>query len=227
MNAPDLSIVRPCPKWCTEDHAAQAGEDRDHHSSAVHELRMPNGRLAAEAWLTLEPRAALPQLVVSGALDLVADDVQLLGAEEARAFDQGVQRFASHVQRMTELLRVAEARAASSRPRKRKKRPLPPSMQYASPETRLYLAERDGRRCFYCRTPFDSLRDATMDHYVPRSLWACNMPANLVLSCLPCNQAKDDRLTWSMAAVLLAWQAGEGGSAGEAETADLPLPAAC
>lgn len=80
-------------------------------------------------------------------------------------------------------------------------------------ETRLYLAERDGRRCFYCRTEFDRLKGVSVDHYVPKSLWPCNLPANLVLACWGCNSRKSDRLTWSMAAVLLAW-ARKGGAAG-------------
>lgn len=71
-------------------------------------------------------------------------------------------------------------------------------------ETRLYLAERDGRQCFYCRAPFDTLKGATIDHYVPKSLWRCNLPTNLVLACSPCNLRKGDRLTGVMAAVLLA-----------------------
>ncbi|MVO86650.1 hypothetical protein GPA10_18270 [Streptomyces sp. p1417] len=83
-------------------------------------------------------------------------------------------------------------------------------------ETRLYLAERDGRHCFYCRTEFDKLKGVSIDHYVPYSVLGCNLPANLVLACQPCNEAKADRLTWSMAAVLLAWATGEGGTAREA-----------
>ncbi|MBV2357819.1 HNH endonuclease [Streptomyces sp. J2-1] len=101
-------------------------------------------------------------------------------------------------------------------------------MQHCWPETRLYLAERDGLRCFYCGTGFETSKEATIDHYVPRALWSCNLPANLVLSCEPCNMAKADRLTWSMAAALLAWTAEEGGTSGEANSAQdaVPLPAA-
>lgn len=201
---PDLRLVYGCPKWCTEDHTIQAGEDREHHNGTVRELRLPDGRVALEASLTLEPGTPLPQLVVSGSVTSFIDDVQLLGLADAKAFEAEVQRFASHVSRMTATLRAAEAQ--QPRPKKPKKHGMPPSLQHASRETRLYLAERDGRHCFYCRTPFDSMRDATTDHYVPKSVWPCNMPANLVLACEPCNRAKDDRLTWSMAALLLAWQ---------------------
>lgn len=202
--SPDLRLVCGCPKWCAEDHTVQADEDREHHTSAVKELRLPDGRLVLEASLTQETGAPVPQLVVSGSLGPFVDDVQLLDLEAARTFEADLQRFAAHVQRMTNTLRSAVAQQPKAG--KPKKRPLPPSLQHAGPEMRLYLAERDGRRCFYCRTPFDGLKEATADHYIPRSLWGCNMPANLVLSCEPCNKGKDDRLTWSMAAVLLAWQ---------------------
>ncbi|MDX3841037.1 HNH endonuclease [Streptomyces europaeiscabiei] len=201
MNTRELKLVNGCPKWCTEDHTVQAGEDREHHNGTVRELRLPGGRLALEASLTLEPGTAVPQLVVSGSVGSFMDDVQLLGLADAKAFEAEVQRFASHVSRMTATLRVAEAQQP------RPKKPNPGQLQRAAwRETRLYLAERDGRRCFYCRTEFDRLRDVSIDHYIPKSVWACNLPANLVLSCEPCNRGKGDRLTWSMAAVLLAWQ---------------------
>lgn len=197
----EMRLIYGCPKWCTEDHTVQAGEDREHHNGTVRELRLPDGRLALEASLTLEPGTPLPQLVVSGSLDSYVDDVQLLGLADAKAFAAEVQRFAAHVTRMTSTLRVAEAQQP------RPKKPNPGQRARAGwRETRLYLAERDGRRCFYCRTEFDRLRGVTIDHYVPKSVWPCNLPANLVLSCRPCNLRKDDRLTWSMAAVLLAWQ---------------------
>ncbi|QIJ66489.1 HNH endonuclease [Streptomyces sp. JB150] len=116
---------------------------------------------------------------------------------------------------MAATVRAAEAQRPKPKRKRKNRRPLPPSLQGSTRETRLYLAERDGWQCFYCRRPFERLDEATTDHYVPRSLWACNLPANLVLACEPCNRAKDDRLTWSMAALLLAWEAGEGGAAGD------------
>ncbi|MGV9337871.1 HNH endonuclease [Streptomyces sp. NPDC003688] len=199
----DMRLVNGCPKWCTEDHTQQAAEDREHHAGRVRELRLPDGRLVLEASLTLEPGRTVPQLVVAGSLDLLMDDVQLLDHSAAAAFSDDLSRIASYVQSMVATLRSAEAQAPKKR--KPKKRPLPPELQHCSRETRLYLAERDGRRCFYCQAPFDSLHDATTDHYIARSVWPCNMPANLVLACEPCNLAKADGLTWSMAAVLLAW----------------------
>ncbi|MEF9904763.1 HNH endonuclease [Streptomyces sp. P9-A2] len=202
MNARPLNIVTECPKWCTEDHSVQAGEDREHHAGAERELRLPDGRLVLEASLTLEPGASAPQLVVSGSIESFVDDVQLLGAAEAKRFDEALQRFSSHVSRMTATVRAEQPRPPRGRPSK-KRRTLPASMQHAGPETRLYLAERDGRHCFYCRAPFDSLKQATTDHYVPRSVWACNLPANLVLACEPCNRAKDNRLPWPLVWLLL------------------------
>jgi hypothetical protein len=209
VNSRELKLVGGCPKWCTEDHAVQAAEDRAYHAGTVRELRLPDGRLALEASLTLETGNALPQLVVSGSVGAFVDDVQLLGLADAKAFEAEVQRFAAHVTRMTAVLQSAAAQA----PRPKKTKP-GYRARAAWRETRLYLAERDGRRCFYCRTPFDKLRGVTIDHYVPKSVWACNLPANLVLACWGCNARKSDRLTWSMAAVLLAWgRQREGGAA--------------
>ncbi|MFJ5646408.1 HNH endonuclease [Streptomyces sp. NPDC093223] len=57
------------------------------------------------------------------------------------------------------------------------------------------LAKRDGRCCFYCRTPFNRQLDgATVDHLIPRSLLHTWMQAALVLACQPCNEAKADSL---------------------------------
>ncbi|MDH6432613.1 5-methylcytosine-specific restriction endonuclease McrA [Streptomyces sp. SAI-144] len=220
----DLRLVYGCPKWCTEDHTQQAWEDCEHHAGAVHELRLPDGRLIVDASLTLEPGTAVPQLVVSGTFGSFLDEVTLLGLEEASTFEAAAQRFAAHVVRMTQTVRSAVAQQPKGR--KPKKRPLEPSLQHCSRETRLYLAERDGRHCFYCRTPFETLRDATTDHYIPRSLWPCNLPANLVLACQPCNVTKADLLPWPIARALLAW-AREGGQTGEAEAPDSGDSVAC
>ncbi|MEW2421259.1 HNH endonuclease [Streptomyces nigra] len=203
---PDLRLVYGCPKWCVEDHAAQVADDRERHGGAERALRLPDGKLVMSARLALEPGRKLPQLVVSGPLDLGTKDVQRLDRPAALALSNDLQRFTAHVQRMVETVRIAEAQMPAPRRRKPKKRPLPPEMQHCWPETRLYLAERDGLHCFYCGTTFETSRHATVDHYVPRALWACNLPANLVLACQPCNEVKADRLTWSMAAVLLAWR---------------------
>lgn len=68
---------------------------------------------------------------------------------------------------------------------------------------RLYLAERDGWHCHYCRKPFQRLRKITMDHYVPYRLWPTYLPANLVLACVPCNTRKADALPVMFALLIL------------------------
>ncbi|MFE5549892.1 HNH endonuclease [Streptomyces sp. NPDC056534] len=66
------------------------------------------------------------------------------------------------------------------------------------------LAARDGWRCAYCRHPFRDLREATMDHVVPISLYRTWSANALVLACQPCNHVKADRLFLSLA-LLLVW----------------------
>lgn len=56
------------------------------------------------------------------------------------------------------------------------------------------LAERDGMACFYCRTPFATADEGTLDHLVPYSHVPGWRQANLVLACRPCNVAKADQL---------------------------------
>ncbi|MFF4363686.1 HNH endonuclease [Streptomyces sp. NPDC001604] len=65
------------------------------------------------------------------------------------------------------------------------------------------LARRHGQRCSYCRRPFADLREATMDHIVPHSLWRTWTVTALALACLDCNNAKADRFPLSLALVLL------------------------
>jgi len=66
------------------------------------------------------------------------------------------------------------------------------------------LARRDGARCAYCRIPFTDLRQATIDHVVPISLFYTWAAAHLVLACRSCNDRKADRLPLLLALVLLA-----------------------
>ncbi|KOG09770.1 hypothetical protein ADK34_36670 [Streptomyces viridochromogenes] len=66
------------------------------------------------------------------------------------------------------------------------------------------LAARDGWRCVYCRHRFRDLREATMDHVVPISLYRTWSANALVLACQPCNHIKADRLFLSLA-LLLVW----------------------
>jgi 5-methylcytosine-specific restriction endonuclease McrA len=57
------------------------------------------------------------------------------------------------------------------------------------------IAARDGAECWYCRTPFqDDLSDATLDHFIPRSLLPGWHNSNLVLACRPCQQGKANKL---------------------------------
>ncbi|WP_275559606.1 HNH endonuclease [Streptomyces sp. 5-6(2022)] len=71
-------------------------------------------------------------------------------------------------------------------------------------QVRAYVAERDGARCHYCRTEFgEDLAGATLDHYIPYSLWPMSKPRNLVLACDPCNNAKADALPLALAWLLL------------------------
>lgn len=69
------------------------------------------------------------------------------------------------------------------------------------------LAQRHGQRCTYCSRPFATLREATLDHIVPVSLYRSWSVVNLTLACVDCNRTKADRLPLSMA-LLLAWTHG-------------------
>ncbi|MEC4015230.1 HNH endonuclease [Streptomyces sp. H27-D2] len=67
------------------------------------------------------------------------------------------------------------------------------------------LAARDGLRCTYCRRPFASLREATLDHVAPLCLLRTWSARHLVLACRPCNDAKADRLPLFLALLLCAY----------------------
>src|SRR5262249_47093096 len=57
-------------------------------------------------------------------------------------------------------------------------------------EVRVYLLEKFGRRCAYCKRitgPFE------LDHVLPRSRGGSDRVSNLALACRACNHAKDDR----------------------------------
>lgn len=64
------------------------------------------------------------------------------------------------------------------------------------------LARRDGQHCTYCRIPFADLRQATIDHVVPISLFRTWRVEHTVLACRPCNSVKANRLPLSMALLL-------------------------
>ncbi|MEV3950058.1 HNH endonuclease [Streptomyces halstedii] len=65
------------------------------------------------------------------------------------------------------------------------------------------LARRHGARCTYCHRPFASLREATLDHIAPRSLFPTWSVVHLTLACQPCNHTKADRLPLSLALLIL------------------------
>ncbi|WP_326679921.1 HNH endonuclease [Streptomyces sp. NBC_01237] len=69
------------------------------------------------------------------------------------------------------------------------------------------LARVHGARCTYCRRRFAALREATLDHIVPVSLYRTWSVGNLALACANCNHAKADRLPLSMALLLVWWTA--------------------
>ncbi|MFE6678065.1 HNH endonuclease [Streptomyces sp. NPDC057729] len=83
------------------------------------------------------------------------------------------------------------------------------------------LARRRGWRCTYCRGPFTTLREATIDHIVPVSLYRTWAAVNLTLACWSCNHAKADRLPLSMA-LLLAWSAAPGYQVERVEEVGVP-----
>lgn len=62
--------------------------------------------------------------------------------------------------------------------------------ELAGYEVREYLLEKFGRRCVYCGTKGVPLN---IDHVMPRSHGGSNRGTNLVLACVPCNQAKGNR----------------------------------
>ncbi|WP_258539630.1 HNH endonuclease [Streptomyces ipomoeae] len=66
------------------------------------------------------------------------------------------------------------------------------------------LARRHGQCCGYCRRPFASLREATLDHIAPCSLWRTWSVTALMLACFDCNQNKADRFPLSLALMLCA-----------------------
>lgn len=218
----DLRLVYDCPPWCTSDHSADVPAVDQVHEGKLTEARMPDGRLILDVQMVREPDALLPELVVSGAFDALGIDVSCLDAAGAENLHMQLMRAAEAVRHTLRALAGKGKRSNKQRWRENKGK----DERVGWRETRLYLAERDGRQCFYCRKPFDGLTGATTDHYVPYSVWPCNMPANLVLACEPCNSSKSDRLTWSMAAVLLAWAGREAPAAGNGAPGDVQAPPA-
>ena len=61
------------------------------------------------------------------------------------------------------------------------------------PFCREAIALRDDLTCQYCGTQFESMRDLTFDHVLPRSHGHGLGFLNTVLACVPCNQRKSNR----------------------------------
>lgn len=56
------------------------------------------------------------------------------------------------------------------------------------------IANRDGARCVYCGCEFFDLYEITLDHVIPYRLIRTWADWALVLSCAPCNSAKNDKI---------------------------------
>lgn len=69
------------------------------------------------------------------------------------------------------------------------------------------LIERDGIDCALCRKPMITMKDITIDHWIPKSKGGTNDLANLRLAHPKCNQSKRDLLPEEW----LALQEGEDG----------------
>jgi 5-methylcytosine-specific restriction endonuclease McrA len=67
----------------------------------------------------------------------------------------------------------------------------------------LKIYEHQSHQCFYCKGDLDEI-GWHLDHLVPVSKGGTNDPANIVLACRRCNNAKND----STAQEYLDWLAG-------------------
>ena len=63
---------------------------------------------------------------------------------------------------------------------------------YTDRERRLEILQRDNHRCVYCTIEI-SEDTYVLDHLIPVSNGGTNRKSNLVASCQPCNQRKQDR----------------------------------
>lgn len=67
---------------------------------------------------------------------------------------------------------------------------VPPGRKVVGKPTRSLILKRDRHTCQYCGYTGDRL---TVDHVLPKSRGGSESWQNLVASCLPCNNSKDDR----------------------------------
>lgn len=87
--------------------------------------------------------------------------------------------------------------------------------KWLHPTTRLRIYERDGWRCVWCDTTVerptlpedgilvrgDIIRQASIDHVVPRARGGSNAHTNLITCCAYCNARRGDRSVPGFAAV--------------------------
>lgn len=67
------------------------------------------------------------------------------------------------------------------------------------------LAARDGAWCTYCGRLFADLKQASIDHVAPLSLFPTWAAEHTVLACRSCNDRKADRLPLLFALLLTTW----------------------
>ena len=60
---------------------------------------------------------------------------------------------------------------------------------------RRFIAERDGHRCAYCRSPHSVGVGMVIDHIIPLSADGVTEVDNLALACYRCNEFKGGRLS--------------------------------
>lgn len=61
---------------------------------------------------------------------------------------------------------------------------------FAKKWNKKHLINRDGNICWICKKPFESMKDATLDHIFPRSKGGLDTIDNLKLAHLKCNNAR-------------------------------------
>ena len=90
--------------------------------------------------------------------------------------------------------------------------------KWLHPTTRLRIYARDGWRCVWCTCEVerstqpedgilvrgDIIRQASIDHVVPRSRGGSNTASNLITCCAHCNPRRGDRSVFGFAALLFS-----------------------
>jgi len=70
-----------------------------------------------------------------------------------------------------------------------------PGRKSVSTRLRQHVADRDGHRCCYCRSPEAVGVPMVVDHVIPQAAGGSTDPHNLALCCYRCNEFKGARLT--------------------------------